>query len=106
MRDDSKLTLAEVQSLATAISMTGGAFLISDDMTTLKPERLRIAASLLPVLPPGPPKVLDLFEENLPSILHQTLKNAFGKWHLIALFNWKDAPATLELIPSQFGLKR
>lgn len=105
VRDDSKLTLAEVQSLATAISMTGGAFLISDDMTTLKPERLRIAASLLPVLPPGP-KVPDLFEENMPSILHQTLKNAFGKWHLIALFNWKDTPSTLELIPSQFGLKK
>ena len=105
VRDDSKLSLAEVQSLATVISMTGGAFLVSDDMTTLKPDRLKMAASLLPVLPPGP-EVPDLFEENMPSILHHKLKNALGKWHLIALFNWKDTPCALEFIPSKFGLKK
>lgn len=94
VRDDSKLSLAEVQSLATAISITGGAFLISDDMSKLNPERLKIAASLLPVLPPNP-EVSDLFSNTMPSKLRQSLQGAAGEWELIALFNWADEPRDL-----------
>ena len=105
VREDSNLSLAEVQSLATAISITGGAILISDDMTTLGPERLRIAANLLPPLPPNP-IVKDLFTSNMPSQLEHTLKNPEGEWKLIALFNWEDQPADLTLNLNDWGLGR
>jgi len=104
VREDSNLSLAEVQSLATAISITGGAILISDDMTTLGPERLRIAANLLPPLPPNP-IVKDLFTSNMPSQLEHTLKNPEGEWKLIALFNWEDQPADLTLNLNDWGLR-
>lgn len=96
VREDSNLSLAEVQSLATAISLTGGAVLISDNMTSLSQERLKLAASLLPTLPPNP-LVRDLFTKNMPSQLAQTLQNCAGEWKLIAIFNWEDQPADLIL---------
>jgi len=50
VRPDTRLTLAEVQSLATAIGVSGGSLLLSDDLTALPEDRLRIAEVLLPVL--------------------------------------------------------
>ena len=105
VREDSNLSLAEVQSLATAISLSGGAFLISDDMTRLSPERLKLAASLLPVLPPNP-VVPDLFTNYMPTQLGQTLQNNAGEWKLIALFNWEDQPADLTLKLSDWSLEK
>ncbi len=104
VREDSNLSLPEVQSLATAISLTGGAVLISDDLTRLSPERLKLAASLLPVLPPNP-VVPDLFTRYMPTQMGQTLQNSTGEWKLIALFNWEDQPADLTLKSSDWGLE-
>jgi len=103
VRTDSKLTLPEVQSLASAISLSGGALLLSDDISKLSEDRLRIAQSLLPVLPPNP-QVVDLFEKTLPSILRQTMQTPAGKRQVIALFNWSDEPQDLVLDMKAFGL--
>ena len=105
VRKDSKLTLPEVQSLATAISLSGGAILISDDMSKLSEDRLWIARSLLPVLPPNP-HVVDLFEKSMPSTLHQTLQTPAGERQIIALFNWADQPMDLELNLEAIGLEQ
>ncbi len=102
VREDSDLSLAEVQSLATAIGITGGAILISDDMTRLRPESLRISQSLLPVLPPNP-EVKDLFMSSLPGKLGQKLQNVGGQNQLIALFNWQDHPADLIFDAAEWG---
>ncbi len=103
VRADSKLTLPEVQSLATAIGLSGGALLLSDDMSKLDEDRLRIAQSLLPVFPPNP-QVVDLFEKSMPSKMRQVLQTPAGERQLIALFNWSDQPQDLELNLKAFGL--
>jgi len=103
VREDSNLSLPEVQSLATAISITGGAVLISDDMSKLSAERLKLAASLLPVLP-AKPHVRDLFSQNMPSQISQDLQNAQGEWKVIALFNWQDQAADLQLSLKDWGI--
>ena len=103
VRADSQLTLAEVQSLASVISLSGGAILISDDMSKLSEDRLRIAQSLLPVLPPTP-QVVDLFERTMPSKLRQTIQTPAGERQVIALFNWSDKPCNLEFHLEAFGL--
>jgi alpha-galactosidase len=100
---DTKLTMPEIQSLATAIALTGGSLVVSDDMTQLPPERLRILASLLPIINKRP-MVMDLFESQKPSRLRLDLEGAVGKWHLLAFFNWKDADCETELIFNEFGL--
>jgi len=105
VRADSKLTLPEVQSLASAISLSGGAILISEDMSKLSEDRLRIAQSLLPVLPPNP-QVLDLFEKTMPSKMRQVLQTPAGERQVIALFNWSDEPQDLKLNLQAFGLKQ
>jgi len=65
VRPDSNLNLSEVQSLATAIGLTGGALIISDDLTKLPADQLSIAEALIPILD-EPLKVLDLFDTEIP----------------------------------------
>ncbi len=103
VRADSQLTLPEVQSLASAISLSGGAILISDDMSKLSEDRLQIARSLLPVLPPNP-QVVDLFDKTMPAVMRQVMQTPAGERHVIALFNWSDEPRDLELNLQAFGL--
>jgi len=103
VRADSRLTLDEVQSLASAISLSGGAILLSDDMSKLSDDRLRIAQSLLPVLPPNP-QVVDLFEKAMPSKVRQVLQTPAGERQVIALFNWSDSPQDLVLELQDFGM--
>jgi alpha-galactosidase len=103
LRSDTNLSLAEVQSLATAIALTGGACLLSDDLPMLAPERLRIAQALLPVIGLRP-QIPDWFEAETPAHLRLDLENTSGRWHLLALFNWSDQPADLDLRLADYGL--
>jgi len=89
IRPGTDLTLAEVQTLATAIAITGGPLLLSDDLTELLDDRLRIAQQLIPLID-KPPRVLDWFDSPTPGLLRLDLGNATGKWHLLGIFNWTD----------------
>jgi len=103
VRPDTDLTLAEVQSFATAIGMTGGSLLLSDDLPALPPERLRIAEVLLPVVGQRP-QVLDLFDRETPARLRLDMGGAVGEWHVLALFNWEDEPRELLFHAADFRL--
>lgn len=103
VRPDTRLTLAEIQSLATAIGITGGSLLISDDLAALPTDRLRIAQVLLPVVGQRA-EVLNLLAETAPTRLRLPLSGAQGKWMVIAKFNWKDTAHAWEFNPSEFAL--
>ena len=103
LRPDSELTLAEVQSLATAIALSGGALLLSDDLPHLPEERLRIAAQLLPLIGQRP-RVMDWFDETDPRLLRLDLEGSAGRWHLLAVFNWTKRPYTAMLPLAAFDL--
>jgi alpha-galactosidase len=96
IRPDSDLTLAEVESLATTIALTGGSLFFSDDLTKLPTERLRIAESLLPLIGKSS-RVLDWFDASAPHLLRLDLNNQTGQWHLLAVFNWDDVPRDMNL---------
>ena len=89
LRPDTELSLAEVQSLATVIALTGGSLLLSDDLTRLPAERLKIAEVLLPLIGKAP-YVMDWFDQATPSRLQVDLEGATGKWSLVGVFNWKE----------------
>jgi len=103
VRPNMDLSLAEVQSLATAIAMTGGALLLSDDLPALPRERIRLATCLIPPLDRRP-QVLDWLDAQTPTRLRIDLENQTGKWHLLAYFNWLDYAVEISLNPIDFKL--
>lgn len=96
LRSGSDLTLDEVRSLATVITLGGGSLLISDDLTALPPDRLQIAARLLPLIGKRP-QVVDWFDSSMPAKLRLDLSGPAGDWHLLAAFNWSEAPLAAPL---------
>jgi alpha-galactosidase len=103
IRPDTKLTLPEVESLASAIALTGGSLLVSDDLPQLPPERLRIAEVLLPVIGERA-RVIDWFDAEMPEMLRLDQLNAAGERHVLAKFNWSDNEITFDLIPEGYHL--
>jgi alpha-galactosidase len=103
LRPATRLTLAEVQTLATVTALTDGSLLFSDHLPDLPPERLQIAEALLPLIGQTP-RLLDWFDTPTPARLRLDLENAAGRWHLLALFNWADAPKDILLDLADFGL--
>jgi alpha-galactosidase len=103
VRPETELTIPEVQTLATAIGLTGGSLLLSDDLPALPHERLKIAQALLPVIDQRA-QVLDLFENHTPALLRLDLENETGHWYLLAIFNWEDNPISLSFSPQKFHL--
>ncbi len=103
LRPDTRLTLAEVRSLATAIAMTGGSLLLSDDLPVLSSERLRIAEALIPIIN-EPPRMIDWFSSEMPSRIRLDMVET-ESWHILARFNWADQPVDLQIDPVEYHLE-
>ncbi len=95
LRDDTQLTLDEVQSLATVIALSGGLWILSDNLSELSSERLKIAQSSLPPIGQRP-EVLDWFNVGMPQRVRLDLSFAEENWQLVALFNWEDQPESID----------
>ncbi len=91
---ETKLTTVEVQTLATVIALTGGSLFLSDDLSRIPPERLKIVEVLLPLVGKTP-HLLDWFDRSTPSRVQLDLEGPLGKWHVIGLFNWSEYPADM-----------
>ncbi len=93
---DSDLTDDEVLSQVTMVGLSGGLVLFSDDLDDVPPERRALASTLLPPLLDGM-DVLDLFEREMPEVILVPVARSWGRWRLVALFNWSDEPIEREL---------
>jgi alpha-galactosidase len=93
---ETDLTPDEVRTLATAIALTDGMFVLSDRLEALPPERLEWIERLLPLLG-GEARVDDLFERGLPERLRAVYPDA----EAVALFNFsgRSAPRGLAVPP-------
>ena len=105
VRPDSRLSLDEIQTLATAITLSGGSLFLSDDLPALSEDRIQLAASLLPLLPDRM-RIIDWFDSITPTRLRLDLQNQTGRWSLLAFFNWNDQSADFSFDPAAFGLSR
>ncbi len=103
VRDQSELTLAEVQTLSTAIGMSGGSMIFSDDLTALSEERLRMAAGLLPPVHERL-RVLDWLQRQYPEFLRLDMEGAVGEWYVLANINWDDRECTRSLSVDDFNI--
>jgi alpha-galactosidase len=102
-QEDTRLTPAEVQSLATVISLSGGSLIVSDDLTMLSAERIEWLEWLLPTLG-GRAQVLDGLETSEPSEVVLKQSGAAGEWTLLARLNWDDQLRELPIDLRHFGL--
>ena len=89
---ETQLTPDEVQTLATAIALTDGMFVLSDRLEALPPERLEWIERMLPLLG-GEARVDDLFERDLP----ERLRADYAGAQAVALFNFSGRPADRRL---------
>jgi alpha-galactosidase len=93
---NTRLSAPEVQSLATMIAMSAGSLILSDALPKLSEERIAWLSRLLPPLP-GAASVLDWFDSRSPARLALPLRGPAGDWLLLALYNWKDTSADLQV---------
>jgi alpha-galactosidase len=98
------LSLMERQTLATAIAITGGLTLFSDNLATLSAESMGMAQSLLPPLT-GRAEILDAMDHVPPETVLQRMDGPLGHWSLLALFNWTDRPAKRSFLFREVGMK-
>ena len=105
LRENMDLTLEEVRSLATMISLSGGMVMLSDNLEKLPAERIKLAAKFLPALDQRP-IVIDWFDTHIPSKLRLDFKGKIGDWKLISLSNWEDHPQMLHVDLKEFRLKQ
>jgi alpha-galactosidase len=96
LRPETQLTRIEVETIASVIALSGGSLMISDHVPALPEERLAILKVLLPLIGKRP-YILDLFDSSTPERMQLDLDGPAGPWHLVAVFNWKDAPKDITI---------
>ncbi|WP_428267238.1 glycoside hydrolase family 36 protein [Haliangium sp.] len=79
------LTDKEIELMVTVLGMTGGAIFLSDDLAAIRPERLDLAAAILPPTPGGGLPT-DLMARDLPESFE--LRGPRGR--VVALINAQD----------------
>jgi alpha-galactosidase len=103
VREKQDMTAAEVQTLVTVEGMLGSHFVLSDDVARLSEERLRWAASLLPVAPGGV-DAATAFKEMPPGRLIRRVEGPAGPITLLTLINWTDRAAPFSVALSDIGM--
>ncbi len=101
----SRLTEGEVRTLTTTIALSGGSWMLGDDMTTLEQERVLWAAATLPLYK-GRPQVPDLLTQETPQQFVLEQNRPWGHGWIVALFNWEAHPADVVLDISALGIPR
>ncbi len=96
-KKNSELTNEEIKLQCTIFGLTGGQLLLSDDMTKLEKERLKLALKLMPpysdtALP------IDTLYKPLPTLYLLETETALGKRALLAIINWNDEPVKRNFI--------
>ena len=93
---ETHLSADERRTLATAIALSGGIVMLSDDLSALSPESLRLAQSLFPPLYRAA-QLPAWRGEAPPRMAILPMRRPQGKWWVMGLFNWSDRPVRDEI---------
>ncbi len=100
----SKLSLAERQTLASGISVLGGAVMLSDDLSLYTLEEEDLARSMLPPVS-ARPVCPDLWKREIPRYLVARLEDACGPYILVWAVNWSRFPRTIKMTLEELGVE-
>jgi hypothetical protein len=103
-------TLEQAQMWASLIALSGGALFISENLPELPAERLDIIKKILPpyVNPDsryGFTRPVDLLESVPPSVWNLPVRNSFGVWNVLGVFNWSDEDLEKKVEFGSLGLR-
>jgi len=88
---ETDLTADERRTLAAAIALSGGMVMLSDDLSALSPESVRLAQILLPPLYRAA-ELPAWRGEAPPRVAILPMRGPQGAWWVVGLFNWADRP--------------
>ncbi len=94
--DRTKLTLDETRTLASAIGLSGGMMLSSDDLDRVPADRLDLISMLLPPLPRSATPI-DLMERDMPERYEIAFERGGDPLRVVGLFNFADETRDLTL---------
>jgi alpha-galactosidase len=88
---ETDLTADERRTLAAAIALSGGMVMLSDDLSALSPDSVRLAQILLPPLYRAA-ELPAWRGEAPPCVAILPMRGPQGAWWVVGLFNWADRP--------------
>ncbi len=101
---DTKMTEPERKCLASAISLFGGAFVISDDLAYMEEEEKELLAMMVPHVR-SKPYSPHVWKEEVPSVLVTELYDPLGKYYGVLKVNWDSRPASFQLDLNDLGIE-
>jgi alpha-galactosidase len=100
--------LSEARVRATVVALSGGHFMLSEDLRTVDEERIEMIRRLLPPYPEAA-RPIDLFEnpfpEGYPCLWSLSLSTGFGPLTVLAVFNLGDRTRTWTITPGMVGIE-
>lgn len=101
--DESSLVLNEMRTMTSLVGLLGGLTVNSDNLTVIRPGRLKYLRQVLP--PSGESAIpVDLFERERPEVLMLPVQRPWGRWWVVGLVNWEDKTRETTLHLSCLGL--
>mmetsp|Transcript_31177 Transcript_31177/g.50237 ORF Transcript_31177/g.50237 Transcript_31177/m.50237 type:complete len:813 (-) Transcript_31177:15-2453(-) len=91
-----EVDLAEAQTLASVVALSGGSVIFSDDLKSLPKDRLEILKALLPPME-IPAAEVHFTHEEIPTKVVTRLTAAVGSWRLCGLFAWQGGEVQLAM---------
>ncbi|HUU42919.1 MAG TPA: hypothetical protein VMX57_04020, partial [Planctomycetota bacterium] len=91
------MTQHELETEVTALALSGGVVMLTDNMACLTDARKSYVDAFIPVYP-TPARPVDLFNgKPCPEVFHQKVRTDSETYDVIAVFNWEDAPRAIEV---------
>ncbi|MFW9863127.1 MAG: alpha-galactosidase [Candidatus Thorarchaeota archaeon] len=102
--EDTNTTLDELRLWMTAIALSGGMLLISDNVAELSEERLHMFDKLLPIYPKSA-VALDSLIETHPHLFALPVETPMGRWVVLGVFNLGEASINVKFSLREIGLE-
>ncbi|HHS96705.1 MAG TPA: alpha-galactosidase [Chloroflexi bacterium] len=100
---DMDLVLNEMRTLSAVVALLGGLTIDSDDLTAIRPGRLKYLRQALP--PTGvAARPVDLFRNELPRLLVLPVEREWGRWWVVGVVNWGDRTTETTVRLADLGL--
>lgn len=100
---DMDLVLNEMRTLSAVVALLGGLTINSDDLTSIRPGRLKYLRQTLP--PTGiSARPVDLFQSEMPRLLVLPVEREWGHWWVVGVINWDDRTTETTIRLADLGL--